>query len=66
MGFLLLGPDLLDLLLSAHGSDKISQLTDEELYEEALAFGNISEMKNSFHLHFLFQFSLVMKQQQLS
>jgi len=37
--FLLLGPDLLDLLLSAHGNDKTSQLTDEELFEEALTFG---------------------------
>ncbi|CAF4263952.1 unnamed protein product [Rotaria sp. Silwood2] len=32
------GPDLLDLLLSAHGNDKTSQLTDEELFEEALTF----------------------------
>ncbi|CAF3016136.1 unnamed protein product [Rotaria sp. Silwood2] len=32
------GPDLLDLLLSAHGNDKTSKFTDEEVFEEALTF----------------------------
>ncbi|CAF3508753.1 unnamed protein product [Adineta steineri] len=32
------GPDLLDLILAARGDDKISKLTDEEIYEEALTF----------------------------
>ncbi|CAF3277743.1 unnamed protein product [Rotaria socialis] len=36
--FTFIGPDLLDLLLSAHGNDKTSKLSDEELFEEALTF----------------------------
>ncbi|CAF0859585.1 unnamed protein product [Adineta steineri] len=32
------GPDLLDLLLSAHGNDKTSKFSDEELFQEALTF----------------------------
>jgi len=36
-----LGPDLLDLLLSAHGNDKTSKFTNEELFQEALTFGKI-------------------------
>ena len=39
--------DLLDLLLSAHGNDKTSQLTDEELIEEALTFGKF-QYRNDF------------------
>jgi hypothetical protein len=34
-----IGPDLLDLLLSAHGNDKTSKFNDEELFQEALTFG---------------------------
>lgn len=34
-----LGPDLLDLILSAHGDEKTSRFNDEELYQEALTFG---------------------------
>ena len=33
------GPDLLDLLLSAHGNEKASQFNDKELFEETLTFG---------------------------
>jgi hypothetical protein len=37
--FIYIGPDLLDLILTAHGDDKMSKFTDEEIYEEALTFG---------------------------
>ena len=34
-----LGPDLLDLILMAHGDEKTSKFTDEEIFEEAITFG---------------------------
>ena len=47
-----IGPDLLDLLLSAHGNDKTSKFTDEELFQEALTFGKILHNK-FFRIYFL-------------
>ncbi len=35
----ILGPDLLDLILTAHGDDKTGKFTDEEVSDEAITFG---------------------------
>jgi cytochrome P450 len=37
--FQILGPDLLDLILTAHGDDKAGKFTDEEVSDEAITFG---------------------------
>jgi cytochrome P450 len=42
-----MGPNLLNLLLSAHGNDKTSKFTDEEPFQEVLTFGKIISNKFS-------------------
>jgi cytochrome P450 len=37
----ILGPDLLDLTLAAHGDDTTSKFTDEEVSDEAITFGKL-------------------------
>jgi cytochrome P450 len=39
--FRILGPDLLDLILAAHGDDTTSKFTDEEVSDEAITFGKL-------------------------
>jgi hypothetical protein len=38
----MIGPDLLDLILTAHSDEKTRKFTDEEVLDEAIAFSKFN------------------------